>query len=82
MQHADLGHSEVEVDEVDGHGFTPLMWASHYGQLPTARLLLHHRAKVNIEVGTEFRKTAMLAESLLPVCGYYDADVLTLFFLF
>ncbi|XP_045130241.1 ankyrin repeat family A protein 2-like isoform X1 [Portunus trituberculatus] len=67
---------DVEVDEVDSHGFTSLMWACHYGQLPTARLLLQHRAKVNME-GEDGETALLLAASnghheivkLLISCG-------------
>ena len=48
------------MDEVDSHGFTSLMWACHYGQLPTARLLLQHRAKVNMEVSVSNAKCAFV----------------------
>ncbi|KAG0715438.1 Ankyrin repeat family A protein 2 [Chionoecetes opilio] len=67
---------DVEVDEVDSTGFTALMWASHYGQLPTARLLLQHRAKVDTE-GEDGETALLLAASnghhetvkLLISCG-------------
>ena len=35
---------------MDSDGFTPLMWAANYGQLPTVRLLIQHRANVTAEV--------------------------------
>lgn len=36
---------------MDGNGFSPIMWAASYGQLPTVRLLIQNRAKVDMEVG-------------------------------
>lgn len=67
---------DVEVDEVDSSGFTPLMWACHYGQLPTARVLLQHRAKADTE-GEDGETALLLAASnghheivkLLIACG-------------
>ena len=45
-----LTFSDVDVDEVDSNGFTPVMWAASYGQLPTVKLLIQHRANINMEV--------------------------------
>ncbi|XP_047486554.1 ankyrin repeat family A protein 2-like [Penaeus chinensis] len=52
---------DVEVDEVDGNGFSPIMWAASYGQLPTVRLLIQNRAKVDME--GEDGETALLLSS-------------------
>lgn len=48
------------VDEVDGDGFTPLMWASWYGQLPTVKMLLEIGANCNI-VGQQGENALILA---------------------
>ncbi|ROT75466.1 Ankyrin repeat family A protein 2 [Penaeus vannamei] len=53
--------SDVDVDEVDGNGFSPIMWAASYGQLPTVRLLIQNRAKVDME--GEDGETALLLSS-------------------
>lgn len=37
------------VDEVDEHGLTPLMWASSYGQFSVVAGLLQASARVDIE---------------------------------
>ncbi|CAL4065188.1 unnamed protein product, partial [Meganyctiphanes norvegica] len=50
--------TDIDVNEPDENGFTPLMWASSYGQLPTVRQLLQHRAAVDIE--GEDGETALL----------------------
>lgn len=42
--------TDVNVDDMDGNGFSPLMWSAYYGQLPTVRLLIQHQAKINLEV--------------------------------
>ncbi|KAK4292029.1 hypothetical protein Pmani_035176 [Petrolisthes manimaculis] len=52
---------DVNLDEMDSNGFSPLMWSSYYGQLPTARLLIQHQAKVNLE--GEDGETALLLAS-------------------
>lgn len=40
---------DVELNEADSNGMTPLMWSSAYGQVPTAAMLLRagsfHSAK-------------------------------------
>lgn len=42
--------TDVNVDDMDANGFSPLMWSAYYGQLPTVRLLIQHQAKINQEV--------------------------------
>ena len=37
------------VDQVDENGFTPLIWASAYGQLPTVKLLIAEGANPRIK---------------------------------
>ncbi|KAG7156910.1 Ankyrin repeat family A protein 2-like, partial [Homarus americanus] len=53
---------EIDVDEMDSSGFAPIMWAAYYGQLPTVRLLIQNRAKVNIE-GEDGETALLLAAS-------------------
>lgn len=53
---------DVEIDEVDGNGFTPIMWAASYGQLPTVKLLMQHRANINQE-GEDGETPLLLAAS-------------------
>ncbi|KAK7076586.1 Ankyrin repeat A protein 2 [Halocaridina rubra] len=68
--------ADVEVDEVDANGFTPLMWAASYGQLPTVKLLMQHRANISYE-GEDGETALLLASSnghheivkLLISCG-------------
>ena len=38
----------VVIDELDGNGLTPLLWAASYGQLPTGRLLITKGADPHI----------------------------------
>lgn len=44
------GITDVNVDDKDSNGFSPLMWSAYYGQSPTVRLLIQHQAKINLEV--------------------------------
>ncbi|XP_068202611.1 ankyrin repeat family A protein 2-like isoform X2 [Palaemon carinicauda] len=39
----------IDVDEVDSNGFSPVMWAASYGQLPTVKLLVQHNANICLE---------------------------------
>ena len=46
-----------DVDEPDEISYSALMWASAYGQVPTVRLLLEHKADVARLVSTSSRHT-------------------------
>lgn len=41
---ADDPSAKEAIDELDEKGFSPLLWAAHYGQLATVRLLIQHGA--------------------------------------
>ncbi|KAK8750314.1 hypothetical protein OTU49_014774 [Cherax quadricarinatus] len=53
---------DIDVDELDSNGFSPIMWAAYYGQLPTVKLLIQNRAKVNLE-GEDGETALLLAAS-------------------
>ncbi|XP_059484269.1 ankyrin repeat family A protein 2-like [Neocloeon triangulifer] len=53
---------EIDVDEEDAFGLTPLHWASSYGQLPTVQLLLQKGASINKQ-GKEGETALHLAAS-------------------
>ncbi|CAG2123517.1 unnamed protein product, partial [Medioppia subpectinata] len=50
----------VVIDELDDKGFTPLLWASAYGQLPTVKLLVSKGANTSIR-GNEGETALLLA---------------------
>ncbi|XP_071516939.1 uncharacterized protein [Panulirus ornatus] len=69
---------DIDVNELDSNGFTPIMWASYYGQLPTVRLLIQNRAKVNME-GQDGETSLLLAASnghheIIKLLISYGAD--------
>ncbi|XP_065335555.1 ankyrin repeat family A protein 2 [Cloeon dipterum] len=58
---------EVDIDEVDTSGLTPLHWACFYGQLPTVQLLLQKGASINKE-----GKEGETALHLAAANGHHD----------
>lgn len=59
--------SELNVDDFDDDGLTPLMWASAYGQFPTVAALLDSCAEVDLE--NSFGQTALMFASF---GGYHE----------
>jgi len=40
LTQCDIDNVDVEINQADSNGMTPLMWSSAYGQVPTAAMLL------------------------------------------
>ncbi|XP_043241139.1 ankyrin repeat family A protein 2-like isoform X3 [Amphibalanus amphitrite] len=57
----------ANVDESDDMGYSALMWASAYGQVPTVRLLLEHKAN-SARLGPDGETPLILATS----SGHYE----------
>ncbi|XP_076032570.1 uncharacterized protein LOC143020258 isoform X2 [Oratosquilla oratoria] len=52
----------IDMEEVDAHGFTPIMWSASYGQLPTVKLLIQNRVRMDVE-GADGETALLLAAS-------------------
>ncbi|XP_045617918.1 ankyrin repeat family A protein 2 isoform X2 [Procambarus clarkii] len=69
---------DIDVDELDSNGFSPIMWAAYYGQLPTVKLLIQNRAKVDME-GEDGETAVLLAATnghheIIKLLISYGAD--------
>lgn len=47
LSQANIKNYLDKLNQRDSNGFTPLIWASNYGQLPTCKLLLKHNVSVS-----------------------------------